>query len=91
MFLSITMSLLVGPRLSPVPVEPVPVDDLQTQSTATTLQSFTAVEGADLMARLEAAQARGAVAPNALLVRLHVSTCVPAWRSIRQFASFTAT
>ena len=36
----------------------VAADDLQTQSTATTVQSFTAVEGADLMARLEAAQAR---------------------------------
>jgi HEAT repeat protein len=36
-----------------------PDPDLQTQSTATTLQSFTAVEGADLMAKLEAAQARG--------------------------------
>lgn len=58
MFLSITMSLLLGLALSPVPVEPVPVDDLQTQSTSTTLQSFTAVEGADLMARLEAAHAR---------------------------------
>jgi HEAT repeat protein len=34
------------------------VDDLQTQSTATTVQSFTAVEGPDLMARLEAAQTR---------------------------------
>src|SRR5215216_4452604 len=33
-------------------------DDLQTQSTTTTVQSFTAVEGPDLMARLEAAQAR---------------------------------
>lgn len=33
-------------------------DDLQTQSPATTVQSFTAVEGADLMARLEAAQSR---------------------------------
>ena len=33
-------------------------DDLQTQSTATTVQSFTAIEGADLMARLEAAQSR---------------------------------
>jgi HEAT repeat protein len=33
-------------------------DDLQTQSTATTVQSFTAVDGADLMARLEAAQTR---------------------------------
>ena len=33
-------------------------DDRQTQSPATTIQSFTAVEGADLMARLDAAQTR---------------------------------
>src|ERR1041385_3860467 len=33
-------------------------DDLQTQSPTMTVQSFTAVEGADLMSRLEAAQAR---------------------------------
>lgn len=33
-------------------------DDLKTQSPTTTIQSFTAVEGADLMARLDAAQAR---------------------------------
>src|SRR6185295_17315042 len=33
-------------------------DDQQAQSPATTIQSFTAVDGADLMARLEAAQAR---------------------------------
>jgi HEAT repeat protein len=33
-------------------------DDIQTQSTATTVQSFTTVQGADLMARLEAAQAQ---------------------------------
>lgn len=33
-------------------------DDIQTQSTATTVQSFTAVEGADLMTKLEAAQTR---------------------------------
>jgi len=33
-------------------------DDLQTQSPETTVQSFTAVEGADLMAKLDAAQAR---------------------------------
>ena len=33
-------------------------DDLQTQSPTATVQSFTAVEGADLMARLDAAQAR---------------------------------
>ena len=33
--------------------------DLKTQSPATTIQSFTTVEGADLMSKLEAAQARG--------------------------------
>jgi len=33
-------------------------DDVITQSTATTLQSFTAVEGADLMSKLEAAQTK---------------------------------
>jgi HEAT repeat protein len=34
-------------------------DDLQAQSSATTVQGFTPVEGADLMAKLDAAQARG--------------------------------
>ncbi len=34
-------------------------DDLQTQSSATTVQSFTPVDGADLMSKLEAAHARG--------------------------------
>jgi HEAT repeat protein len=34
-------------------------DDLTTQSTATTVRSFTAVDGADLMTKLDAAQARG--------------------------------
>ena len=33
-------------------------DDIQTQSPNTTIQSFTAVEGADLMTRLDAAQTR---------------------------------
>jgi hypothetical protein len=33
-------------------------DDLQTQSSSTTVQSFTPVEGADLMSKLEAAHAR---------------------------------
>src|SRR5690242_13872195 len=33
-------------------------DDLQTQSPTATVQSFTAVEGADLMAKLEAAQTK---------------------------------
>ncbi|HET6976716.1 MAG TPA: HEAT repeat domain-containing protein [Pyrinomonadaceae bacterium] len=40
------------------PVAAAAADDLQTQSPDTTIQSFTAVEGADLMARLEAAQTR---------------------------------
>src|SRR5215217_3773906 len=39
-------------------------DDLQTQSTQTTVQSFTPVEGADLMARLEAAQSRARNQPT---------------------------
>lgn len=34
-------------------------DDLQTQSSATTVQSFTPVDGADLMSKLDAAHARG--------------------------------
>src|SRR6478672_2403809 len=34
-------------------------DDLKTQSPSTTVQSFTAVDGADLMSKLDAAQARG--------------------------------
>lgn len=34
-------------------------DDMQTQSSATTVQSFTTVDGADLMAKLDAAHARG--------------------------------
>ncbi|HET9477990.1 MAG TPA: HEAT repeat domain-containing protein [Pyrinomonadaceae bacterium] len=34
-------------------------DEPQTQTVTTTVQSFTAVEGADLMTKLEAAQARG--------------------------------
>src|ERR1700752_5530478 len=33
-------------------------DDIQTQTPYTTIQSFTTVEGADLMARLDAAQSR---------------------------------
>ena len=40
------------------PVAAAAGDDLQTQSPNTTIQGFTAVEGADLMARLDAAQAR---------------------------------
>ena len=43
---------------SGTPTTVAAADDPQTQSPATTVQSFTAVDGADLMARLEAAQAR---------------------------------
>ena len=48
-----------GNRASSVTAVAAAADDLQTQSPSTTIQTFTAVEGADLMARLEAAQARG--------------------------------
>jgi len=47
-----------GNRAGSVTAVAAAADDLQIQSTATTVQSFTAVEGADLMARLEAAQSR---------------------------------
>lgn len=40
------------------PVAAAADDDLQVQSAATTVQGFTAVEGADLMTKLEAAQTR---------------------------------
>ena len=43
---------------SGTPTTVAAADDLQTQSPTTTVQSFTAVEGADLMARLDAAQSR---------------------------------
>ncbi len=43
---------------SGTPTTVAAADDLQTQSPTATVQSFTAVEGADLMARLDAAQAR---------------------------------
>ena len=62
---SITLLLLAiicvacaGGNRAAVATLAAPADDLQTQSTATTVQSFTTVEGADLMAKLEAAQAR---------------------------------
>ena len=45
-------------RVASIAALAAPSDDIQTQSTATTVQSFTAVEGADLMAKLEAAQTR---------------------------------
>ena len=43
---------------SGTPTTVAAADDLQTQSPTTTVQSFTAVEGADFMGRLDAAQAR---------------------------------
>jgi len=46
---------------SGTPTTVAAADDLQTQSPTTTVQSFTPVEGADLMARLDAAQARARV------------------------------
>jgi HEAT repeat protein len=53
------MSLLLALALAPAPAAvPAHIDEPQTQSTSTTVQSFTSVEGADLMAKLEAAQAR---------------------------------
>src|SRR5690349_3322033 len=51
MILSLILSLLLSVAAG--------ADEPKMQSTATTVQSFTAVEGADLMAKLEAAQARG--------------------------------
>lgn len=47
-----------GNRAGGVTVAAAATDDLQTQSPTTTVQSFTAVQGADLMARLEAAQSQ---------------------------------
>src|SRR5215213_3829272 len=47
-----------GNRAGSVTAVAAAADDLQIQSTATTVQSFTAVEGADLMARLEAPHSR---------------------------------
>src|SRR5690349_15339732 len=51
MILSLTLSLLLSVAAAG--------DEPKAQSTATTVQSFTAVEGADLMGKLDAAQARG--------------------------------
>ena len=50
---------MLGLILLVVSVFSIGGDELKTQSTSTTVQSFTAVEGADLMSKLEAAQARG--------------------------------
>ncbi len=60
LFLAIIGIACAGGNRSAVvtPVAAASADDLKTQSPDTTIQSFTAVEGADLMARLEAAQSR---------------------------------
>jgi HEAT repeat protein len=59
LFLSIAaLACAGGNQASTVSALAAAGDDLQTQSTATTVQSFTPVEGADLMAKLEAAHAR---------------------------------
>ena len=58
LFLAIIGIACAGGNRAAVIATAAAVDDLQTQSTATTVQSFTAVEGPDLMARLEAAQSR---------------------------------
>ena len=47
-----------GNRPATVATVAAAADEPQTQSSATTVQSFTPVDGADLMARLEAAQSR---------------------------------
>ena len=58
LLLAIICVACAGNRAATATAVAVTGDDVQTQSAATTVQSFTAVEGADLMARLEAAQAR---------------------------------
>ena len=62
-------------------------DDLQTQSPTTTVQSFTAVQGADLMARLEAAQsqARSKQTPYWSAYSFDVRPGVAVDPSIREF------
>ena len=53
-----SLSIILSALLTVACVAPAATDDLQTQSSTTTVQSFTTVEGADLMTKLEAAQAR---------------------------------
>ncbi len=63
------------------------LDDLQTQSTAATVQSFTAVEGPDLMAKLEAAhqQARSKQTPYWSAYTFDVRPGVAVDPAIREF------
>lgn len=58
LFLAIIGIACAGGNQSAVTLVAAAADDLKTQSPDTTIQSFTAVEGADLMARLDAAQSR---------------------------------
>src|SRR5687768_4442376 len=62
-------------------------DDSQIQSTTTTVQSFTAVEGADLMAKLEAARtkARSASTPYWSAYAFDVRSGVAVDPAIREF------
>ena len=62
-------------------------DDLQTQSPSTTVQSFTAVEGADLMSKLDAAQtkARARQTPYWSAYTFDVRSGVAVDPSIREF------
>ncbi|HSD46672.1 MAG TPA: hypothetical protein VLB87_08610, partial [Pyrinomonadaceae bacterium] len=53
-----SLSIILSALLTVACVAPAATDDLQTQSSTTTVQSFTTVEGADLMTKLEAAQTR---------------------------------
>ena len=58
LFIAIIGLACAGNHSASVTTVAAAADDIQTQSPNTTIQSFTAVEGADLMARLEAAQTR---------------------------------
>ena len=58
LFIEIVGVACAGNRAATATAVTVAGEDGQTQSATTTVQSFTAVEGADLMARLEAAQTR---------------------------------
>ena len=58
LFIAIIGIACAGNHSASITLVAAAADDIQTQSPNTTIQSFTAVEGADLMARLEAAQTR---------------------------------
>ena len=60
MMLPVILSLALAlAACSGVEVKAHGEDEPKTQSTATTVQSFTTVDGADLMTKLDAAHARG--------------------------------